>query len=94
MRRSPKILTAGGKHVSLVRELTKFKVQYGLRYNTFTNGTIIEDIMLGSRHEVVTKNVFKPTSRGGVSALVKSEFVSTHPMINLCAFSDDRMYNK
>ena len=64
------------------RRMTKFEVQFGLRYNTFNNGTIIEDEVTGGRHEVVIKHIFKATNTGGMLALLESDFVPPHPMIN------------
>jgi len=67
--------------ISGERCMSKFEVQYGLRYNTFTKGTIIEDIVAGSLHEVVTRNIFKATHRGGMLAFIESELVPPHPMV-------------
>ena len=64
------------------RRMTKFEVQFGLRYNTFNNGTIIEDEVTGTQHEVVIKHIFKAGSTGGMLALLESDFVPPHPMIN------------
>ena len=79
--------------ISGERCMTKYEVQYGLRFNTFTKGTIIEDIIIGSRHKVITRNIFKPTQRGGMLALIESDLVPPHPMINPRSYSEDGTYN-
>jgi hypothetical protein len=79
--------------ISGERCITKYEVQYGLCFNTFTKGTIIEDIIIGSRHKVNTKNIFKPASRGGMLAFIESFLDPPHPMINPCSYSDDGVYN-
>ena len=78
--------------ISSERPMSKFEVQFGLRYNTFTNGTIIEDIVTGSRHEVVIKNVFKPTNKGGMLAFIESDFIPPHPIINPRSYTKDGKY--
>jgi hypothetical protein len=74
------------------RGMTKYEVQFGLRYNTFTKGTIIKDIVTGSRHEVITRNIFKPTLRGGMLALIESDLVPRHPIINPRSYTKDGKY--
>ena len=74
------------------RRMTKFEVQFGLRYNTFTNGTIIEDEATGSQHRVVVKHVFKPTLSGGMLAMIESDFVPPHPMINPRSYDEEGRY--
>jgi hypothetical protein len=74
------------------RRMTKFEVQFGLRYNTFTNGTIIEDEVTGSQHQVVVKHIFKPTHTGGMLAMLESEFVPPHAMINPRSYDEDGHY--
>jgi hypothetical protein len=72
------------------RRMTKFEVQFGLRYNTFNNGTIIEDEVTGTRHQVVIKHIFKETNTGGMLALLESDLVPSHPMINPDSKEDER----
>jgi hypothetical protein len=74
------------------RGMTKYEVQFGLRYNTFTKGTIIKDIVTGSRHEVITKNVFKPTLKGGMLAFIESYLDPPHPIINPRSYTKDGKY--
>jgi len=78
--------------ISSERPMSKFEVQFGLRYNTFTNGTIIEDIVAGSRHEVIIKNIFKPTNKGGMLAFMESDLIPPHPMINPRSYTKDGKY--
>ena len=54
------------------RRMTKFEVQFGLRYNTFNNGTVIADEVTGSQHQVVIKHIFKAGSTGGMLALLEA----------------------
>lgn len=61
------------------RFMTRFEVQFGLRYNTFNDGTVILDMVAGSRHEVVVKKVFKPTNEGGMLALLESRTAARAP---------------
>jgi len=75
--------------ISSGRSLSKFEVPYGLRYNTFTNGTIIQDVITLTRHEVVIQKVFKLTAGGGMLSQLKSKLVPPHPMIQLRTDSED-----
>ena len=68
--------------ISSGRALSKFEVQYGLQYNTFTNGTIIQDGITLMRHEVVIQKVFKLSASGGVGLRPTSKLIPPHPMID------------
>ena len=94
-RRSPtfRIIHDPGPYpISGERCMTKYEVQYGLRYNTFTRGTIIEDIVTGSHHKVVTRKIFKPASRSCMLALIESYLFPPHPMFNTRAYTKDGKY--
>ena len=68
--------------ISSGRALSKFEVQYGLQYNTFTNGTIIQDVITLKRHEVVIQKVFKLSGSGGMGLRPTSKLIPPHPMID------------
>jgi hypothetical protein len=74
------------------RYMTRGEVQFGLRYNTFNNGCVIIDLVAGSRHEVVIKNVFKPTNTGGMLALLESQLQPPHPLINPKSYDEQGRY--
>ena len=74
------------------RRMTKFEVQFGLRYNTFTDGTVILDVVTGGRHDVVVKKVFKPTDKGGMLALLESRLEPPHLMINPKVYDEKGRY--
>jgi len=74
------------------RYMTRFEVQFGLRYNTFNDGTVIADVVAGSRHEVVVKKVFKPTNEGGMLALLESQLLPPHPLINPKSYDEQGRY--
>ena len=74
------------------RYMTQFEVQFGLRYNTFPDGTVIMDVVAGSRHEVVVKKLFKPTNKGGMLALLESQLQPTHAMINPKSYDEQGRY--
>jgi hypothetical protein len=76
------------------RGMTKYEVQFGLCYNTFTKGTIIKDIVTSSRHEVITQNIFKPASRGGMLAFIESYLEPPHPIINPRSYTEDGKFNE
>ena len=75
--------------ISSGRTLSKFEVQYGLCYNTFTNGTIIQDGITLMCHEVVIKKVFKLSASGGVGLRHTSKLIPPHPMIDPRSDSED-----
>ena len=78
--------------ISGERLMSKYEVQFGVRYTTFTDGTIIEDIVAGTQHKVVINNVFKPFPNGGLAALREANLVPPHPMIEPKSYTEDGDY--
>ena len=74
--------------------MTKFEVQFRLRYNTFTDGTVILDEVTRGRDEVVVKKVFKATDKGGMLALLESRLEPPHPMINPRSYDEQGKYQR
>jgi hypothetical protein len=61
--------------------LTKDEMLYGLLYNSFTDGTIMMDVITSKFHRVVIKNDFKLIGTSGMGFRLKSKLVPPHPLI-------------
>ncbi len=62
--------------------LSQFEVYWGLRLNSFVDGTIIEDRSRGTQHRVVVKKCFVPYPNNGLAVYHESKLVPPHPKIN------------
>jgi len=82
----------GKRQAAGERYMTRGEVQFGLRHNTFNPGVVIIDVIADSRHEVVVKNVFKPTNNGGMLALLESHLQPPHPLINPKSYDEQGRY--
>ena len=72
------------------RLLSHYEVQSGLRFNSFTDGTLIEDTIAGSMHIVYIEHVLveAPDGKGTIS-YPRSIFYPRHPLVNPRFYTED-----